>query len=819
MTSKAKHGNWRQLDRALWRRLVTAGIKPTVSGETVFRDTRADQVRSSKIVYVQPTQSLADALIVEKAMEAIRNSAQSNWPNSPLEPLWDKRSRPQSLLALAKSVGGRITMRSAPALLRQLIDASKSEREHITLVPVCVYWGRTISPKDSFLRALTSEQRSATAGLRRLLGLIFDRGDVHVCFGNPVSLQQLAVHEKGADFAERRAARLLRMRFKAMHFVTLGPDHSHRRTLLSKIVRSTRVKKAIRAHDAAQATKKLGRKTRMQVRALKMAKTIASDLTYTTIRMWLIFLTWFWRRIYDGVRVNGLDAVRAINDTHTLVYVPTHRSHIDYLVLSYSLHIKGIMLPHVAAGDNLNLPVLGRLLRQGGAFFMRRSFRDNLLYTAVFEEYLYRVLSEGHSLEFFPEGGRSRSGHLLTPKYGLLKLCLEHQQQGLPKPLAFVPIYFGYEKVVEAGSYLRELRGSAKRKEKLLDVLGSLHVIRQNFGTLQVNVAPPIKLDQWLELEAVRDLPSQEQVISLGSSIMQSINHCASVNPVNLVALAITQRAQLTVQEAALLGEISSYLQIARSLYGEQVLTANVGDAANVIDQVRTLGFIQRHKEESWITCSSASATMLTWYRNNVLHLFAGPSLLALLISRSPLGLTLKHLTAQVDIIYPFIAKELTAKDDIYVPQLLAVLENLNLVVQKDGRIMPPLKTNESYAQLMQLSSLVLEMLQRMYVVISIARQAALDRNQLRTLSQSTARKLSRLFGLSGAEFSEERLFDAFIDTLVAKHYVVVDENQKFVASDLLHQVAEHAAQQVVDPQVHIALQRAIASGVARLAS
>ena len=212
----------------------------------------------------------------------------------------------------------------------------------------------------------------------------------------------------------------------------------------------------------------------------------------------MIFLTWFWRRIYDGVSVKGLDALRALNETHTLVYVPTHRSHIDYLVLSYSLYVNGMMLPHIAAGDNLNMPIVGNCCAKAGRSLCAAAFAM-IRCTRRFSRNISIAFSNGHSVEFFPRGGRSRSGRLLAPKYGLLKLCLENQRRGLTKPLAFVPIYFGYEKVIESGSYLSELRGSTKKKERLLDLFTNIRVIRQNFGRLQVNVAPAIKLDEWLQ--------------------------------------------------------------------------------------------------------------------------------------------------------------------------------------------------------------------------------------------------------------------------------------------------------------------------------
>ena len=141
-------------------------------------------------------------------------------------------------------------------------------------------------------------------------------------------------------------------------------------------------------------------------------------MSYPTIRALTFLLNWFWNRIYEGIELAGIDKVNAVSRTHSLIYVPCHRSHVDYLLLSFLLFHKGLMIPHIAAGDNLNIPILGRILRQGGAFFMRRSFSGDELYSQVFKEYLYQTCNRGHSIEFFPEGGRSRTGRLLSPKLG-----------------------------------------------------------------------------------------------------------------------------------------------------------------------------------------------------------------------------------------------------------------------------------------------------------------------------------------------------------------------------------------------------------------
>ena len=99
-----------------------------------------------------------------------------------------------------------------------------------------------------------------------------------------------------------------------------------------------------------------------------------------------------WNRIYAASLVHHLDELKAAAPGHEIVYVPSHRSHMDYLLLSTCSMSHGVVPPHIVAGVNLNLPVIGTLLRRGGAFFLRRSFRGNALYSAVFREYLAQLI-------------------------------------------------------------------------------------------------------------------------------------------------------------------------------------------------------------------------------------------------------------------------------------------------------------------------------------------------------------------------------------------------------------------------------------------
>src|SRR5690606_18633546 len=200
--------------------------------------------------------------------------------------------------------------------------------------------------------------------------------------------------------------------------------------------------------------------------------------------------------------VTGLDKVKALAGDHTLIYVPCHRSHIDYLLLSYVLYRDGLMPPHIAAGRNLDMPLVGPLLRRGGAFFLRRSFRDNRLYGAVFTEYLHRLLARGYPMEYFIEGGRSRSGRMLPPRPGMLAMTLRsflRSQQEHAQPMVFVPIYIGYERILENASYQRELSGGRKRKETPLALIRTLGRLREPYGRVSVNIGEPLDIATFLD--------------------------------------------------------------------------------------------------------------------------------------------------------------------------------------------------------------------------------------------------------------------------------------------------------------------------------
>ncbi|MEM9624179.1 MAG: 1-acyl-sn-glycerol-3-phosphate acyltransferase, partial [Pseudomonadota bacterium] len=329
------------------RFLLKLIARPTLTGAE-----NAAAVGDAELVYVLHHRSTTDLVMLDLICE--QHAITSPFQRLPL----GDHDEAQRMFPLLRSAAGRITMQSHSSRLLRLIDAPEPSKQAIQLMPVTVFWGRGKSGQDSLFGNLTSEDWAVTGRFKRLLNLFINRRNIVVHIGRAIPLMEVADPDTEAAIAVRRTARLLRVRLRQQKVTALGPDYSHRRTLLSQVVSSRAVRSCIDTNVANGATRK-----KQERLALKYAQTIASDMSHPTVRVLARLLRWFWTRIYDGITTRGLERLEAISATHTLVYVPSHRSHVDYLLLSYLLYFRSFMIPHIAAGDNLNQPILGGILR------------------------------------------------------------------------------------------------------------------------------------------------------------------------------------------------------------------------------------------------------------------------------------------------------------------------------------------------------------------------------------------------------------------------------------------------------------------------
>ncbi len=752
-------------------------------------------------VYVLDHRALTDLLV----LDILTERAGLPRPIEPFVATGVDEARRFFFLHRGAGLGRRHTMRSySERMLRfeqWLLDTPDA---HATLVPVSIFWGRAANKDRSFVRALFSDDWSMSSRLRRFLGLFFNRTDIVARFGTPLPWHDIVDAEMDHNRMTRRTARLLRVKFRNQRTATLGPDLSHRRTLVDGVLASRAVRAVIEAGPEAE-------RDEAERLARSHADAIASDMSYPTIRFLNRVLTWFWNRIYAGIEVRGVERLARMADTHTIVYAPNHRSHVDYLLLSYVLFHRGFMIPHIAAGENMNMPLAGPILRRGGAFFMRRAFLDDALYTAIFGEYLYQVLRRGHSVEYFLEGGRSRTGRLLRPRTGLLRMTIESARRGLPRPIAIVPVYVSYEKVVEGGSYLRELRGAGKTRESMGGVLRNLRLTRQSFGRVSLDFGEPI------DLTAFAAGPGADAA-ALGRETLVRINAAAAVNAVNLVALATLSMPRQALDERRLTEQVDCLRALLEGDAAHHTHHVTDRPTAEVVAAVESLGLLQRDRRSfgDILGHDRPNAVLMTWYRNNVQHVFAAPSLVACLLVNRRRSVRGADLRRYFDTVYPFVQGELFLPDapPDTVPRWLGHLSEVGLVIERgDGLYACPPPEAPARFRLKLLANILRETIERYYIVGRVLTGAgALARPELETQCRVLAARMSKLHGIDAPDFSDDRLFRQFLDALIARGAVTRKEGR--LHPEPVVSAVVRAARQVIDDEFRQAVALLAAEGV-----
>ncbi len=698
-----------------------------------------------------------------------------------------------------------------PRELLALVRAARADASFdVLLVPTSVYWGRAPQKEGSWFRLLFAETWTLTSRLRKFLAVLINGRDTMLEFGEPISLRSLLEEEPVAAQA-RRVTRVLRGVLRRQRATRIGPDMSHRRTILARVLRA----RAVRQVAAQEAREKKIPRRQALLRARGYGEEIAANYSHSFVRFLALVFTRIWNRVYDGVIFAHAESLPSVAQGNEIVYVPCHRSHMDYLLLSYAIYNQGYAIPHIAAGINLNIPVIGRLLRKGGAFFIRRSFAGNALYTVVFMKYLAAIMARGHSIEYFIEGGRSRTGRLLQPKTGMLTMTVRSYLRDPVRPVVFMPVYFGYERIVEAATYVSELSGKPKQKEGFLDFLRALRVLRERFGEVHVNVGEPLHLDALLDQhmpdwrsrtfdDDTRHPGINAVVNDLATSIMQRINAAAAVNPINLLSLCLLATQRSALVEKDLLRQLQLYLgYLATAPYGERVTVTRLGPA-EILAYAESLGIVTRdpHKLGDVIRMTDANAVLSTYYRNNVLHLFAMPSLIACAFIANA-EMRTEDIQRLAWRIYPYVASELFLKwSESELPrvviQTLAVLRERGVLEcnpeQTVWRRPPP--ASPGAMQLSLLAQLTLQFIERYYLAIALLIDAGSGQITQRALAercQLMAQRMTLLYGFNSPEFFDRALFENFIDLLRERRALRVGEGGKLHFDEVLAQVARDA--------------------------
>ncbi len=765
------------------------------------------QGRAAAVCYVLERRSVTDLAVLQRACVRLKLPR-------PRKRLLGESSDLRSYFYLSRPRGfwdERLDRRPPPQLEQMLAALDADPSLEIELVPVAVYWGRAPQREASWFRLLLVENWALTSRARKLLQVLFNGRNTLVELEEPIALRSLLGDEIGLAVRGRRVARALRGLYAQHRAARIGPDLSHRRTIVTRVLRTH----AVRAAVAQEMREKSLTRRMALLQASRYAKEIAANYSHAFVRFLERLLAWLWNRLYDGVSVGHLETLERAAQGNEIVYVPCHRSHMDYLLLSYVIYVNGYPVPHIAAGINLNLPIVGRLLRMGGAFFIRRKFRGNGLYTVVFMKYLAAIMARGHSIEYFIEGGRSRTGRLLQPKTGMISMTVRSFLRDPARPVIFLPVYFGYERVVEGATYVGELSGKPKEKESVLGLVRALRKLRERFGRVHVNLGEPIALEDILDRhdgewrtrafdEDVRAPWIGAAVDDLAGRIMRNINAAAAVTPINLLAVILLAMPRQALAEADLERQIDLYRALLRGFPYSDRITVTDLSGAGIITYGEAMKVLQRQKHAlgDVVRMSDESAVLATYFRNNVLHLFAMPSLLACVFS-SNAEVPHDDIHRLAWRIYPYIAAELFlpwSEDELpaAVDGMLACMRTHRLIQFDADHALwrrPPPASGEAM-QLSLLAQATIQTIERYYLAIAqliAAGSGEITQSVLEERCQMNAQRIAMLYGLNSPEFFDRTLFENFIDLLRRRDVVRSSAAGKLEFDDVLMRVAADA--------------------------
>ncbi len=524
-----------------------------------------------------------------------------------------------------------------------LLHAQKVMSRTIYIIPhIIIYHKRPDTVRKGVLDVLFGP-REGPGLLRRIIIFLVNYRQAFVKIGDPINLKEFLAQKNGAVDGEVSydLRRMLLDNTEREERLIKGPILKSRLEIMEMVLWDDQFQRQIQ---------NLSEMTREPIRALRRRAVthldeIAADYNIFYIQMFDFVVSWMWDNIFNGFDIDeqGLNKVREAAKKSSLVIVPCHKSHVDYLVLSQIFFHNNMTPPHIAAGVNLSFFPLGHIFRKSGAFFLKRTFRGDPLYPIVFSTYVKTILSEGFSIEFFIEGGRSRTGKLVMPKLGLLSIITEAYLSGAVGDISFVPIFIGYDRIVEESSYISEIGGAVKKKEYLWSLMKSRSLLKKRYGRVYIAFNDPISLKDLIEStgfkrETIPKSRLEQLQYDLAYQIVYSINQISVVSTVSLVSAAFLASPQGALTQKELMqisrifmGWLSSFrIRFSNALNNP---SAAIGEALNALREENLVEEIKGDSDEpdfeKVFFVPEEKRLTLEFYKNNILHFFIPSSFVA----------------------------------------------------------------------------------------------------------------------------------------------------------------------------------------------
>ncbi len=552
------------------------------------------------------------------------------------------RDRTPSLIFLVDPKGfARHFVHAEQDHIHFLLETQKQMDRPIFIVPQLVLYKKTPERDYTTLRSLFFGFRDNPGVIRKTVLFFRHNRRAFIDFGRPLNLKAYLEGQSPTRNLGEMALELRQMLIESIDRqkrIILGPIMKSRQQIKEIVLMDEGVRQKIETMARGDAK----RMRQERKKAGEYFDEIAADFNITYALTFRMTLNWIWKKIFEGVDVDmgALARVREWARRGPVIYVPSHKSHIDYLILTQVLHDHHMHIPRIAAGKNLAFWPMGYIFRKCGAFFIRRSFTGARLYSEVFVRYIKALLEEGHPIEFFIEGGRSRNGKLVLPKTGFLNILLQAYEEGFCDDLIFVPISIIYDRIIEEKSYLKEIGGDEKKQESLQQLITARRFLKRRYGKIYIRFNHPFSLSEYLSNRRQAD---KEFHLKLAYHLIQSINAVSLVTPLSLVATAILANHRRGFLVSELLDTVETLLEFLKIC--DAPVADTLADPQKAVQE--TLSLLMGWKivellegaereEETFYYVEEEKKLELEYYKNSIIHFFIPHSFVAISLLTGP---------------------------------------------------------------------------------------------------------------------------------------------------------------------------------------
>lgn len=530
-------------------------------------------------------------------------------------------------------------IKSTPDPLFLLIDLQKSIDKPVMIIPEEVIYITKPMKKIPSIADILFGTHEKPGIIKRFFTILRRPEKIKVEIASPVNLKTFIsrpeIEKLDSEFqAHRLRNHLIDILNRQRKSIT-GPVLKSRQEITEDIL----TRKSLREYLADYASQNNLALSKTHKKAAGYIKEIASNYNLPTINLGSRILTWVFQNIFDDLVLNQkeINRMREKSTQAPLILVPCHKSHLDYLLLPYVMFHNNMPCPHIAAGKNLSFWPLGPLFRGGGAFFLRRTFQGAPLYAKIFSQYLEKLLYEGFNIKIFIEGGRSRTGKLLTPKPGGLAMLINAYNNEACSNLYFVPTFIGYDHVLEEDSYLEEIEGGKKKPENLKGLINARKFLKKKYGKVYIRFDEPVSLKNYIKAKNI-DLSktSNEEYIkfvkSFGYKLINSINTNAVATPHGIIASAVLNCPQNSFAKQLMDERIKTYMNMLffmNAELSESLLIDPEHTLQSVVTNFISRNFIELADEDdeemtehTTFIIKNNKRPILDYYKNSVISFF-----------------------------------------------------------------------------------------------------------------------------------------------------------------------------------------------------